>query len=114
MKIENCGPFLEMGCHTMPRGPVILKIGERLKEKEGLDDGRVEGFGQQNNIKFSTHLMVGNTEWYFSKVIMVSATLPWIPPAMVRPSMATCCTYTPSFQKTQMYFLCVGQMGELW
>jgi len=51
-----------MGCHGMPRSPAILRMVERSKEKEELDDGRVEGFGKWKKMKSSTHLMVGNTE----------------------------------------------------
>jgi len=97
----------------MPRGPVISRMVDMSKEKKGLDNGRVGGSRQQEKNEIVDPFQVGNTEWYLSKAIVASATLPWIPPAMVRPSMATCCTYTLSFKKTQMYFLCVGEMGEL-
>ena len=65
---------------------------DRSKENEGFEDGREQGFRQQKKMKSSTHLMSANTEWYFSKAIVVSATFPCIPPAVVRPSMATCFT----------------------
>jgi len=75
------------------------------------DDGRVEGLGTKE-MKSSTHWMVGNTEWYFSKAIVASTTLPWIPPAVVKPSMHMLYIYTIFLEDTDVFLVC-RKMGEL-
>jgi len=69
--------------------------------------------GGPEEMKLSTHLIVGWMVWKFSKATLASAMVPWIPPAVAKPSTTTCWMYTPFFQYTHKYFLWEGKMGEL-
>jgi len=45
--------------------------------------------GHLKKMKLSTHFTAGSILWNFSSTIVVSATAPWMPPAVASPSIAT-------------------------
>ena len=53
----------------------------------------VVGKDKQNKMKLSTHLKTGaNPHHLIRSATHASIIVPWIPPAMARPLIATCCT----------------------
>jgi len=73
----------------MPRGSIICLIvdGSKVKE-EGEDVPRVETIWDLKKMKLLTHLIMGSTPWNFSKAIVMSTTVPWMPPTVAKPSIA--------------------------
>jgi len=81
------------GCHGIPRGIVMLRIEERSKGKQGGESMlRFDWTGHRKKMKSLTHLIVGLMSCAFRTSIVASATVPWIPPAIDKPLMATCWT----------------------
>ena len=76
----------------MPRGLVIVRIEDKLNEKDGAEaDAQVRVRGNLKKMKLSTHFTAGSSLWNFRRSKVASTTQPSMPPAVANPSTATCC-----------------------